>query len=315
MRCRFCWRRLRISAVNHRRCKTVLAFACFSILSGCAAEWEPVRLDLAGIGPSADVSDLSAVLAGAVTEDGRVVPSKLEPLKGRLNAQLQKMAVTGPTKTPSLYPTDAARWAYWYNARAAWSVQLAALAGFPERVAPEAMYRRAFPLDGRSMSLALVDEILLTEARRVGLFRLAACAPGVCVSEAPLPSRPHGAEDFAGHLVEAFDSLMLDERRVVLDIEAKQLRVPSMLWACRDLVLQTLERTYAGGSASRPSPSRESAAGADLITALRPHLGPAARRRLDQAVGYTVAPAKSDCRLAIPKRKIYFPGRVGRIEP
>lgn len=271
-------------------------------MAGCTPEPGPVRLDLDGIRSSADVSDLSVVLTRAVTSDGRLKPPEAERLIHRLDSQLRKMAATGPTATPSLYPTDATRWAYWYNARVAWSIKLAALAGFSERVSARAMRRRRFPLDGRSMSLAQIDDVLLAEARRIGDFRLAACAPGACVQDAPLPNKPHLAEGFEARLGASFESLVLDARRFIVDVKRKRVRVPSMLWDVRGLLLRTYEQKY--------GPS-----GANLITTLRPHLGPRGRRRLDEALGYAVAPPQAACRLAIPKRRVYFPGKVGRIEP
>jgi hypothetical protein len=262
----------------------------------------PMELDLAGVERTADVSDLAAVLAVAVTEDGRVRPEALERLEGRLDAQLRKLAVGGPTAAPELYPTYAARWAYWYNARAAWSLKLAAEAGCPRRTCPVTMCRRRFPLDGRSMSLEQIDRILLQEARRSGDFRLAACAPGVLLSLGPMPDRPWSAAQFAGRLGEALDLLVLDRRRFVVDVAERQVRVPRMLWACRDMVLEQYETDYGTGQAA-------------LITALRPHAGPAARRRLEEGLGYAVVGQGRRAELAVPRRKRYFPGRIGRVEP
>ena len=41
----------------------------------------------------------------------------------------------------------------------------------------------------------------------------------------------------------------------------------------------------------------------------------AARKRLEQAVGYEPAEAPCTGELAIPRRKVYFPGKIGRVEP
>lgn len=284
--------------------KWALYFLPAALSAGClnGAGAAPIALDVAGVSPSTGVSDLAAVLAEAATDDGRVRPEALGRAGERLDAQLRKMAVTGPTATPRLYPSYGAQWAYWYNARAAWSLKLAALAGCPRRACPLTVCRRRFPLDGRTMSLEMIDRILLAEARRSGDFRLAACAPGVLLSFGPMPGKPWAAGEFGGRLGEAFDLLVQDRRRFVVDVAKRQVRVPQMLWACRDLVLERYRADYGD-------------AGATLITALRPHVGPGGLRRLEEALGYEAVPRPRQGELAIPRRKVYFPGRIGQVEP
>ena len=260
-----------------------------------------VELDLAGAAPSADVSDLAAVLAGTVTEDGRFERGALAQVGDRLNAQLRAMAVAGPTATPELYPTYGSQWAYWYNARAAWSLKLAATAERRRWWSPQTC-RRRFRLDGRWMSLEAVDRVLLGEARRAGLFRLAACAPGASVSSAPMPLAPWSGTDFPRRLEAAFDRLVLDHHRFVVDVESQEVAIPPMLWACRDMVM----RQYADDCGK---------VDAALLTALRPRVGAAARRRLEEAVGYEAVPQRRSSELAVPRGKVYFPGRIGRVEP
>jgi len=263
---------------------------------------EPVRLDLAGVKPSADVSDLAAVLSAAVRQDGRVNPDGLKQSIDRLDAQLKLLAVSGPTATPPLYPTAPARQAYWLNARAAWSLKLAALAGCPERVEPEKFMARPFTLDGRILSLAAIDQALLAETRN-GDFRVAAAAPGVRVDDAPLPATPYEAGKLRQQAAEMFTRLMADGRRVVLDIDTQQLRLPPMLWACREGVLAEYRARYGG------------AGQATLLTALLALVDEPARRRLTDAVGYEVVAQPVRTELAVPKKEIYFPGKVGKIEP
>jgi len=273
--------------------------SCFG-LYGCVAEPQAVLLDLRGAVPSADVSDLSFVLNEAVTEDGRFKPAAVARLMDRLDSQLRRMAVTGPSLTPELYPTRSSRLAYLYNARMGWTLKLASLAGFPERVVSSRMYRRPFPLDGRKRSIQEIDQLLLREASRTGDFRIAACAPGTCLCDAPLPRRPYRAEGFDRDLCEAINALVTDEDRVILDIEKKRVRLPRMLWACRDLVVARYQQKYG-------------VRGADLISAVSAYLRPAARRRLEHGLGYEVGPHSRECKAAVAPRKIFFPGRVGRI--
>ncbi len=287
--------------MDHRAFRLLFAFASCSGLCGCTGESEPVRLDLAGVVPSAAVDDLSFVLDEAVTDDGRFEPAVVARLMDRLDSQLRRMAVAGPTATPKLFPTHSSRLAYFYNARVGWALKLAALAGFPKRAVSSRVYRRALPLDGKKASIQQIDQILLREASRTGDFRVAACAPGTCLCDAALPKSAYGANDFRRRLSQALDALVMDEDRVVLDIERKRIWMPRMLWACRDLVIARYQREHG-------------VRGADLITAMSVYLRPAARRRLEQGLGYKVAPRSRDCEMAAARRKIFFPGRIGKIK-
>ncbi len=261
----------------------------------------PVELELSGAAPSADTSDLAAVLAAAVTDDGRVRPEPMRQMSARLDAALRRLAVTGPTATPGLYPTYGARWAYWYNARAAWSMKLALLCGCPRATDAAPFRARRFPLDGREMSLEAVDALLLAEAKRSGDFRLAACAPGVMTSHGPMPSRPVTAADFGEGLSAMLSRLVLDERRFVVDVEAREVRVPLLLWAARGVLQSAYRRQYGGGEVA-------------LTTALRPFVSDQARGRLEETLGYEAAAAAGG-ELAIPRRKVFYPGKIGRVEP
>ncbi len=261
-----------------------------------------VELSTAGVKPSADAADLAAVLAEAATTDGRVDPKAMHRLAGRLDSQLRTMAVSGPTATPALYPTYGARWAYWYNARAAWAMKLTLLAGCPRETDSRCMARRPVPLDGRVMSLEAVDELLLAEAKRTGDFRLAACVPGVRVEYGPMPQRPYEAADFGDRLVGMFSTLIADQRRVVIDVATRTVLVGPMLWARRQDVIDQYRREFGGDEIQ-------------FLTALRPYVRGRALKRLQQAVGYDAAEAARTGELAIPRRRVYFPGKIGRVEP
>lgn len=268
---------------------------------GCdGTELGPVRLELVKVKPTDDVSDLAAVLAEAVDDRGRVIPDKYAAVRGRLEAQLEKLAVSGPVATPQLFPTERHRWAYWYNARVAWSIKLAELAGFARRIRPEAM-QRSFPLDVRAFTLDGIDEMLLAETRRSGDFRLAACAPGTRVDYAPLPKVPFTAANLSGKLNETLSRLILDEERLVFNVVWREVRVPRMLWAGRELVMREFVRATGNTEAT-------------LTTALVGRVNRPARRRLQEALGYTVVAQKPRALLAVPGRKVFFPGKVGLVE-
>ena len=284
------------------RIGTVLLFAL--LLAGCVDEADvaEVRLDLTGVVVSSDVSDLSAVLSKAVDQKGRLIPAGFTSVRDRLDSQLKKMAISGPTATPEMYPTDGSRWAYWYNARVAWSMKLADLAGLsPTQCQPRAR-EKIFLLDGCDMSLGKIDSIIQDETRRSGDFRLAACAPGAWVDYAPLPKKPFTEGNFSARLSEAFNRLVLDEKRFVIDVERRQVCIPPMLWDCRDMVLAKYRRQFGPCEVS-------------LTTALSLHLGHPARFRLKNAIGYTAVRQKTRTEILITRRKIFYPGSIGRIEP
>ena len=270
-------------------------------LSGCpSGELDRVRLDLTDVRASADVSDLAAVLTEMVDAAGRLRPDRFVLIRDRLDAQLRTFAVTSPGVTPKLFPTAESRRAYWYNARVAWSIKLAAMAGMTPDIHPKAM-DRAFTLGLTEFTLDDIDEILVAEARRSGDFRLAACAPGARVNFAPLPTKPFTAEDLSQRLDGSLSALVVDEKCLVIDVARMQLRVPPMLWAVRDMVMD--EFVQATGS-------REGV----LTTALYGRVNRRARRRLQEATGYFIAAQRPRAQLAVPGRRMFFPGKVGRVE-
>jgi hypothetical protein len=284
-----------------RRIGTVLLLVLF--LAGCAVESDvaEVRLDLTGVAVSSDVSDLSAVLSKVVDAKGRLIPAGFASVRDRLDSQLKKMAISGPTATPEMYPTDESRWAYWYNARAAWSMKLADLAGFPPAQCQPRAREKIFLLDGCDMSLEKIDSTLQDEARRSGDFRLAACAPGAWADYASLPQKPFTEGNFSAGLSKAFNRLVLNEKRFVIDVDNRRVCIPPMLWACRDMVFARYRRRF--------GPCKVS-----LTTALSPYLARPARYRLKNALGYAVVRQKTRTEIIITRRKIFYPGSIGRIE-
>ncbi len=279
----------------------VVSAALFAVGCGIAVDTGLVRIDPSCMKASNATPNLSAVFAEAVDERGRLVPAGLARVRERLDEQLLKMSHCGPITASESYPTEASRRAYLYNARAAWSMKLADMAGCSQRVSPTAR-KRTFDLDGQIMSLEKIDSILLDEAMRSGDFRLAACAPGAWVDYAPLPQKPFSAEGFDDRLAAEINRLVLDYQRFVVDVECRQVRVPPMLWDCRDMVIAEYHRRYGPCDVS-------------LATALRSHLDSLAQRRLDDALGYAAVRQEARTELAIPGRKIFYPGSIGRVEP
>jgi hypothetical protein len=279
----------------------IVVAAALAVAAGCNAHPQPVRLEVVGVRPTCDTSELAKVLAACVTGEGRLKRDQVGPVRASLQSYLKAMAVAGPATTPDLFDSDQARWAYWYNCRAAWSIELAALAGLSEKLEAGWMHDRPFPLDGRMTTLAQIDALLLQEAEQARDFRLAACAPGVSVNDAPLPLVPWLANDFPQRLEEALDKLVRNEQRFQIDIDNRAIRFPPGLWAARELLCRQYRREFGECDISYDA-------------ALAARLRPAARLRLENALGYQVLPQRPRPELAVTKRSIYYPGKVGKVE-
>ncbi|MFP4053919.1 MAG: hypothetical protein ACLFV7_08665 [Phycisphaerae bacterium] len=245
---------------------------------GCMPEVPPpVKLNTAGVDPNVDYTALVEILADGVTDDGLLVPDWLSDRETQLDRQLRLLAVTGPSVTPERFPTADSRLAYWYNARAAWSVKLAILGDYASENWTLRQRRRRFTLDGREMSLQEIDRIL----EDAGDWRILAAAPCATLNRAPLPREPFSADDVRGRIPMRIDTFLDSPKRFVIDVENQTVRVPPVLWMLRESILDEYCRRYGC--------RRE---GLTLTTALLPHAGPSATRRLQDAVGYDVVPSR-----------------------
>jgi hypothetical protein len=258
-----------------------MAGACCAaaLLTGCPAPPSPVALDLAGAGPNTDLSDLRAVLRRGLDADGRLVMYSLKKVSGRLDAQLRRLAVTGPTASPALFAARADRLAYWYNARAAWAIKLALLANCPTCLSAECLEARPFPLDGRTMTLSAIDERLRADAD----WRTLVAAPSVRMHRARLPAAPFDANGIRRRIAERFEEYVDDEDRFVIDVGRRKVRVAPVLWQFRDRLIAEHHRRYG-------------TTGATLVTALLPYVHGSARRRLQDALGYRIGPMRLERR-------------------
>jgi len=262
---------------------------------------EATRLKLTGVKASSDISDLSVVLSQVVDSRGRLVPSKLDSIQDHLMQHLRRMAITGPTASPALFPDEISRLVYWYNVRIAWSIRLAQLSLSNKTLRSVDVFRCSFQVDGRRMSLEQIDSLLLSYAKRCGDFRIAACIPGVRAGYAPLPNKPFSEGNFEAELSKQLNQLILDERRFVIDVKRRRVIVPPMLWACRDMIISEYQRRFGQCEVK-------------LLTAVGVYLNSQARFRLEKALGYRVIPRRDTARIIVPARKVYYPGKVGKIE-
>jgi|ETNmetMinimDraft_30_1059905.scaffolds.fasta_scaffold53527_1 hypothetical protein len=250
---------------------------CFSVVAmfvgGCTGPWwqgEPqaITLDTSGVAAKVDYNELAVVLKETASKDGAVWAKDMDAVVDRLDAQLKRMAVAGPTVAPHLFPTPQGRLAYWYNARAAWVLKL--LVNYREGDVSVGRFRRTpVPVDGRTMTLEDVDALLLDQ---FGWQALVA-APGVSSSRAALPSEPVEVKETADLIVRRFNDFIDDEARFEIDIPGRRICVPPVLWRFRAKLIADHNRTYR-------------TRGATLATALLAQTSGSAHRRLQDAVGY-----------------------------
>ena len=268
--------------------KLAVLAAAVASAGGCRPEplRPAVRLDLKGAAPRVDYGELADLLAGAVKDGGLLEPQEVRKRADRLDAQLKRLAVTGPTVTPDLFPTVEDRLAYWYNARAAWAVKLALIAGLPRQMPPTQLLDRPLPLDGRRMSLRRIDQILARDAD----WGVLVASPCVLLQRAALPTTPFSAADVRSRVAERIDAFIDDDRRVVIDVQRRRIPFPPVLWRWRDWLIAQHHQMYR-------------TRGAVLSTALLPYVTGSASRRLQDAVGYANVPARPSGRLALTKQR------------
>lgn len=271
-----------------RSCTNSVFAACV-LLGACVCGCErpactPIALDTAGVAPSASTEDLAYVLDKAVDEQGKVRPRALRQSRERLHRQIALLAVTGPTATPQLVPAGDAAVAYWYNARAAWSLALLLDSNCPGRFPEPRFLRTPIRLDGRTMSLADIDAALAADHD----FRTVVAAPGVTFNRAPLPRRPLAARDVRAEIAERFVRFLADDERFVIDVENQRIEVPRVLYRYREAITAAHNRAYR-------------TTGSTLITALLPYTTGSAERRLQLAMGYEVVKRGPVVRVAVER--------------
>ena len=256
----------------------------------------PITIKTKNATARVDYSGLDTILKAAVKPDGEILPEKLRDNAKMLEGQLLLMTLAGPKTRADLFKNEHAKLNYWYNARAAWSLRLM-LTFSKERLETdktkisedtiwifnddgtplETFNNRSFPIDGRSMTLALLDELLIEQFG----FKAAIGAPGISPLRAAIPPKSFDANDSAKLIDERFGRLIDDEKRFVIDTPTRRILVPSILWRFREQI-QTEHREKYG------------ALGANLTTALLPLVKLSPHRRLQDAVGYTCIEAPAE---------------------
>ena len=269
-----------------RLCKplAVLAavFTTVCWLGACApSAMSPIRFDSAGLVPKADYANLSAVLKKCVTGKGLLDRRELAGCSERLDVQLALLTVTGPSASPALFPTREDALAYWYNARAAWAIKLAACD--PNEPPPASRLEdQPFILDGRTMTLRAIDATLAAR----GDWRLPVAAPGIRFCRAALPDKPFSPVDILQQIPGRINDLLADPRRTAIDVDRQEVLIPPIIWRFRNQISEEHRRTYGQQ-------------GATVLSALLPYAHGRALHRLQDAVGYRAVEAPSQGKLAI----------------
>lgn len=253
-------------------------------VGGCGRV-EVIRPDTRGVTRAVDYRDLAAVLDCAVNAKGQVLVDSLKGVSGRLDSQLGRLAVVGPNSTPQLLATAEDRLAYYYNASAAWSLKLALLAGFPRKLSYAELRDRPFVLDGRTMTLGGIVDILMQDND----FRTAVVVPCVSLECGPLPRRPLAGGEVRRYIEENFDRYIGDPMRFAVDVENRRILFPAAIWRQRQRVTDQYNRQYHTEAAT-------------LTTALMPYVKGTASRRLQDALGYSEQPAEASVLLALPDK-------------
>ncbi len=229
-------------------------------------------LQTESVSPSVDYLPLAKVLEDVIDEDGLVDADKLRESGDALRRQLKILAVTGPQSSGELLPRKSERLAYWYNARAAWALELARLEETPKKLSANTLERRKFPLDGREMTLAGIDELLIEHFG----WSAAAAAPGIRTTRAAIEQKPvTGDKDVREIIKIRLNNFIDDDKRFVIDIRHKQVLVPPIIWRFREQIIVGYNNRYG-------------TRGANLLTALLPHTSGSAHRRLQDAIGYDI---------------------------
>ena len=251
------------------------------VLSGlsCGPAGGPIVLQPVAVQRTVDYGNLAQVLQKAVNSDGRLLPEATARQADKLDRQLCRLAVLGPTSTPELFPEPEDAIAYWYNARAAWAMKLAILNDFPEKLSPR-QQARMFPLDSRRMTIAGIDAKLAADED----WRTEVVAPGICLSCARLPACPFSGQDIRRRIAERFNRFVDDSERFVIDIRHRRILLPPALWKRRLELVAKHNAAYG-------------TTGAKLPTVLLPYVSGSAHRRLQDAIGYKVAPAGTNFKL------------------
>jgi len=260
--------------------KAVLSVILVAAAAGCDATTAPVVLEAGPAGPFDDYAALGNFLHWGFDREGDLIRSLARKNLHYLDEQLRILAVCGPTATPERFADEDARLAYWYNARAAWALKLAALADFPEELSDAALNHRPFPLDGQTMTLARIDQRLAENPDR----RTVMAAPGINIHRARLPAEPFRAATMHQQIRRRFMEFIADENRFEIDVRHRRVRFPRVIWQYRDDFVRFYERRYG-------------AKGVTLTTALLPLVSGSAQRRLQNAVGFACVEAPWDGRL------------------
>ena len=256
----------------------VLTAVAAAGLAGCAGAG-PQAIDLPAVALAAiTFDDLAIVLGRTVNADGAVEPTALAVNLPRLEHQLTLLGQPWPAELRAGQFDQ--RLAWLYNTRTAWSLRIVAreLTRDPKRpdrfvlpptIGEDRLTESGFVLDGHPASLAWIDGQLAAWDD----FRVAASAPGATDLDGRLPREPFSAGDVRAAIPRRFNEYVLDDRRIVIDHQARQLQAPPALWQFAPRLTADYDRRYR-------------TAGATLATALKAYLDPPGRGRLDDALGY-----------------------------
>ncbi len=242
--------------------------------------------------PALSYAGLAKVLKEAVNKDGVLIAGEVRWVAADLDKQLVLLAATGPTTAPQQFASEGdtaaadKTLAYWYNARAAWSIKLAMLGRTGETISRALLEQRLFDIDGRTMTLADIDSLLQADAD----WRTLPAAPGVLWQNAALPRQPLEARGIRSQIATRFEQFVHNDQRLIADDRPREILVPPPLQAAQARAISSYEAS-------------SGASGVTLTTALLPVVHGPALHRLQDLVGYRCVQAPWSGKLAIIERK------------
>ncbi len=219
-----------------------------------------------------------AVLLYRVCDGDAIRLNALIRSRPELDRMMDRLAGTGPTLTPELFPDQASRTAYYVNAHnlaaMAELLSIVSIGRAVHRLPADFGEKLRHQIDGRSVSLRILADSALNSSPsdwrvRMALFSARGDGP-------PLPLRPLLADMLDIQLDEIIRAGLRSERMVRIDHgEVKRLLLHDALFDLRGALIADYER-------------RMRTNGASVLNVLLEWASPADRLTLNSAVGYAV---------------------------
>ena len=233
---------------------------------------ENVTIEHGNVKPDIDFQHLSRVLDTAVS-DGLVDMKayRVYEIADILHKQLCVLSISGPESSPELFGKKEDHLAYWLNARTAWTFRFMVMASESKDQGRDVTQPGNFPVDGRRMTLDAIDSEIL----KLGGYRFLVAAPGLPPDRAPLPGNIFTPDGVVAECIKSLNRFIDDDDRIVINVVNRSILFPPVIWQYRDELAQAYRETFGCKNS------------VNLSTSLLPLTSGSAKRRLQDAVGFT----------------------------